>query len=109
MAAALSIIVPCLNEGAGIAASLARLQALRARGVEVIVVDGGSADSTTAVAAPFADRVIRARRGGAAQMNAGAGAAQAAVWLFMHADCKLPPTADRLIIDGLALSKRQWG
>ena len=38
---ALSIVMPCLNEAARIAETLERLQPLRQRGVEVIVVDGG--------------------------------------------------------------------
>ena len=44
--ATLSIIVPVLNEAAGIAAALQALAPLRARGHEVIVVDGGSRDAT---------------------------------------------------------------
>ena len=50
-----SIIVPALNEARTIVATLAPLQALRA-GHELIVVDGGSTDATTALAAPLADR-----------------------------------------------------
>ena len=109
MTPAISIIVPCLNEAAGIVPALARLQPLRARGVELIVADGGSGDGTAALAVPLADRVIDAPRGRAAQMNAGADAATGKVLLFMHADCALPPRADGLIIDGLAASGRQWG
>ena len=41
----LSIIIPVLDEAAGIAAALRR-GAVRARGAEVIVVDGGSRDGT---------------------------------------------------------------
>lgn len=50
----ISIIIPMLNEAAGIQASLAPLQPLRAHGgdgrVEVIVVDGGSVDQSVALA-----------------------------------------------------------
>ncbi|MEO7727574.1 MAG: glycosyltransferase, partial [Burkholderiales bacterium] len=74
MASTLSIVIPCLNEAAGIAAALARLQPLRQRGVEVIVADGGSIDDTVTLAAPLADHVLAAPRGRAKQMNAGAGA-----------------------------------
>ena len=81
MPAALAIVMPVLDEAASLAARLAALQPLRARGVRVIVVDGGSQDGTLAIAAPLADRVMRAPRGRAAQMNAGAAAcaAEAAV------------------------------
>jgi rSAM/selenodomain-associated transferase 2 len=109
MTPTLSIIVPCLNEATGIADALARVAPLRARGAEVIVVDGGSDDETAARAAPFADRVIGAPRGRAAQMNAGALAARGEILLFLHADSLLPPDADRLVRDGLAASGRQWG
>jgi hypothetical protein len=40
----LSVIIPALDEAAGIAAALAALAPLRAQGHEVIVVDGGSRD-----------------------------------------------------------------
>jgi rSAM/selenodomain-associated transferase 2 len=103
----LTVVVPALNEAPGIAACLARLAPLRARGHEVIVVDGGSDDGTPAIAAPLADRVIAAPRGRAAQMNAGAAAAQGDGLLFLHADTLLPPEADRLVAE--ALAAHAWG
>jgi rSAM/selenodomain-associated transferase 2 len=42
-------------------------------------------------------------------MNAGAVAATGDVLLFLHADTRLPAEADRLVLDGLARSGRQWG
>ena len=64
--ATLSIIVPVLNEGDGIAATLDALAGMRALGVEVIVVDGGSRDATVPRARLRADRIVlcaaRARR-----------------------------------------------
>ena len=72
----LAIVVPTLNEGKLIAATLTRLATLRARGAEIIVVDGGSSDETCAIAAPLADHVISAARGRASQMNAGAAMAR---------------------------------
>lgn len=104
----LTIIVPTLNEAAGIEAALAALAPLRQRGAEVIVADGGSADDTPARARPLADRVIDAPRGRARQMNAGAESAQGDVLLFLHADTRLPEAADRLIAQALA-DGRDWG
>jgi len=103
----LSIIVPALNEAAGIARSLEALAPLRARGQEVIVADGGSEDDTRELAAPLADRVILAPRGRARQMNAGAAAATGGAVVFLHADTRLPPDADQLIFR--ALKENSWG
>jgi rSAM/selenodomain-associated transferase 2 len=105
----LSIVMPVLNEAAGIAAALERLAPSRRDGVEVIVADGGSSDNTQSRAALLCDRVIDAPRGRAAQMNAGAAAATGDVLLFLHADTRLPDDAPRLIRDGLAHGKYVWG
>lgn len=109
---ALSIVIPALNEADTIGATLATLQPLRARGVEVLLVDGGSTDTTTQLAAPLVDRLLVAavnERGRARQMNAGAKVAAGRVLLFLHADSTLPPDADRLILLGLQVSCRSWG
>ena len=105
----ISIIVPTLNEGDGIAAALAALAPLREQGHEVIVVDGGSGDGTPALARGAADRVVSAPRGRASQMNAAAALARGAVLLFLHADTRLPENADARILHGLAASGRAWG
>lgn len=103
----LRIVIPVLNEGAGLAARLRALQPLRARGAQVVVVDGGSTDSTWAVARALADRVLLAASGRALQMNAGAQGAQTAALLFLHADTQLPLDADSLITK--ALHTAHWG
>ena len=107
--ARLTIIVPVLNERSVIVGLLASLAPFRERGVEVLVVDGGSNDDTLAAAAPGADRLIVAPSGRARQMNAGAAAARAPVLLFLHADTRLPANADELILKGLAVSGLVWG
>jgi rSAM/selenodomain-associated transferase 2 len=103
----LSIVVPVLNESAGIVAQLVALQPLRARGHELVVVDGGSDDDTPGLAAPFVDRVVASPAGRAKQMNAGAAVALGDALLFLHADTQLPPNADALVL--AALDRRDWG
>jgi len=105
----LSIIVPVLDEAAGITAALEALTPFRQRGVEVIVVDGGSRDRTMELARPLADRAIAAPRGRGAQMNAGAAIATGDVLLFLHADTTLPPDVDGLLLEAMRDSTWQWG
>ena len=95
----LSVVVPVLNEAGGIRAALEALAPLRARGHEVIVVDGGSSDGTAELAAGLCDRVVIASRGRASQMNAGARAATGDMLLFLHADTRLPPRAEELVLN----------
>ncbi len=85
----LSVIVPALNEAPVLSDTL---QHARQAGVlELVVVDGGSEDATRAIAAELADVVIDAERGRASQMNAGAARARGDVFLFLHADTRVPP------------------
>jgi rSAM/selenodomain-associated transferase 2 len=95
----LSVVVPALNEAGGIRGALEALAPLRARGHEVIVVDGGSSDGTAELAAGLCDRVVIASRGRASQMNAGARAATGDMLLFLHADTRLPPRAEELVLN----------
>jgi rSAM/selenodomain-associated transferase 2 len=109
MQPALSIVIPVLNEADHIAQALKALAPLRSCGAEIIVADGDSDDDTVALAEPLSDRIVTSARGRATQMNAGAAAARGEVLLFLHADTRLPAGADRLILEGLAQSRRAWG
>jgi rSAM/selenodomain-associated transferase 2 len=102
MDARLSIVMPVLDEAATIRGALEALQ-----GYEVIVADGGSSDGTPDIAAGLCDRVVRAPRGRARQMNAGAAVATGDALLFLHVDTRLPPNADAAV--ALALRTRAWG
>ena len=103
----LTIVIPVLDEAAIIAVTLQALAPLRARGAEVIVIDGGSSDGTAALARPLADRVIAGPRNRGAAMNTGAALGGGDVLLFLHADTTLPNHADCLIAG--ALLRRCWG
>jgi rSAM/selenodomain-associated transferase 2 len=84
----ISIIIPTVNEAAGIAETIGRTRALGE--CEIIVVDGGSEDGTCA-AASSADQCLTSPRGRAVQLNRGAAASRGDVLLFLHADCWLEP------------------
>jgi rSAM/selenodomain-associated transferase 2 len=125
----LSIIMPMLNEAAGLAATLQALTPLLARDAQLVLADGGSTDDTVAIAQAFAAahaatgqaqpptpcqphwpvQVIQAPRGRALQMNTGAQHAQGHTLLFLHADTGLPPHADALIAQALADGRHVWG
>ena len=92
------IVMPVLDEAEGIASHLLALAPLRQRGVRVVVVDGGSRDATVARATPLADAVVPAPRGRGRQLAAGVAACPARVYLFLHADTRLPPQADQLVL-----------
>jgi rSAM/selenodomain-associated transferase 2 len=105
----LSIIVPMLNEAPVLPHLLAHLLPLRRVGVEVVLADGGSEDGSAAIAACAGFAVVRAERGRARQMNAGAAAASGDVLLFLHADTRLPDGAIQLIDAALADGRHAWG
>jgi rSAM/selenodomain-associated transferase 2 len=86
-----AIVVPTLNEADAIGAALQRLR-LDFPDCELVVVDGGSSDTTASLAAAHA-RVLHSPPGRAVQMNAGAAATSAPVLWFVHADCRISPDA----------------
>jgi rSAM/selenodomain-associated transferase 2 len=98
----ISIITPVLNEESMIDSFLPALAALGGDW-ELILVDGGSSDGTVdRICAhrpqfPRSLTLIRAPRGRASQMNAGAGIASGVILLFLHADCSIPPDSVKAI------------
>ncbi len=84
----LSVIIPTFNEERVIEQTLESLADLKQ--VEVIVADGASTDATTEIVRRMGVRVVPVRRGRGRQMNAGAGLARGEVFLFLHADTRLP-------------------
>jgi rSAM/selenodomain-associated transferase 2 len=87
-----SVVVPVLDEAEALPGLLDHLASLPGDW-EVIVADGGSRDATRAIASDRGVRVVDAPRGRAAQQNAGAAAATGDVLVFLHADSRLPPSA----------------
>jgi len=85
-AAAVSIVIPVLDEAPVIAVLLGQLRERLPR-AELIVVDGGSADASAELARPLCDHLLHSPAGRARQMNAGAMAARGEYLFFLHADC----------------------
>ena len=105
----ISIIIPALNEAGTIETSLRQLQDSRNRGHEVIVVDGGSTDTTVKLARPLADRVLHAPAGRASQLQAGADVACGELLWFLHADTRIPARACAAVSSALGSGENQWG
>lgn len=109
MAGTISIVIPVLDEAAGIVRLLQGLSQARAAGVQIIVADGGSADSTVSLALPLCDVLVNAPRGRASQMNAGARQANGEILLFLHGDTQLPDGWMKKLRKAMADRKHQWG
>jgi rSAM/selenodomain-associated transferase 2 len=95
----ISIIIPAFNEADNIAKTLTSIGPSDNR--EVIVVDGGSHDSTVSLARSLGARVVNSSPPKARQMNRGAAIATGDVLLFLHADTLLPEKFDEHILESL--------
>ena len=94
----LSVVIPALDEADQIAAAI---DSARAPGVEVLVVDGGSADATRERALAAGARVVGGPLGRAAQLAAGVDATHGDAIVFLHADTRLPPGWDSAVRSAL--------
>jgi rSAM/selenodomain-associated transferase 2 len=92
----ISIVVITLNEATVIGRCLDHLSghlAMDGPG-EIVVSDGGSADGTRAIARSYSTvTLVTAPGGRAVGLNAGAAEAAGDVFLFLHADTRLPDGA----------------
>ena len=97
---AISVIIPTLNEAGNLDTLMGRL-GVSDMHREVIVVDGGSTDTTRDVARRHGARLLRAGPGRGQQLAVGSEQARGEVLLFLHADSR--PALDALgaVVHGL--------
>lgn len=88
----ISVIIPTFNEEETIEECIDCVR-VADPAAEIIVADGGSLDATVERAKKKGAVVIGAQRGRGYQCNAGATRASGTLYLFLHADTKLPPNA----------------
>ena len=97
----ISIIIPILNEAETIGKLLEHLRdnSSHENISDLIVVDGGSTDSSKTIIERF-ERItyLSSEKGRAKQMNAGAKVAKGAILYFLHADSFPPKDFDQYII-----------
>src|SRR5437764_645466 len=85
-----AIVIPMLNEAAGLPRLLRPLAALEPPLAEVLAVDGGSADASVAIGEAAGLLVRHDTRGRAAAINRGVQEAAAPIICVLHADTLLP-------------------
>lgn len=94
----ISIIIPALEEEKYIPLLLADIAKQTLQPLEILVVDGGSADRTVEVATHYGARVVRTTRGVGHQRTTGGQAAKGDILIFLDADVRLAPeTIERLV------------
>ena len=88
--AALSVVIPCLNEAERLPLLLADLQCGGSE-LEILLADGGSSDATPKIAGLAGAHLIKVHPAGRGrQLRAAATQAQGDWLLFLHADSRLP-------------------
>jgi len=105
----ISLVLPVRNEAGLIREQLQRLQCYRAKGHEIIVIDGGSRDATVEQTQGLVDKCEVSAAGRSNQMNRGASEANGDILLFLHADTQLPINADEGINSALSAQACRWG
>jgi glycosyltransferase involved in cell wall biosynthesis len=90
-----SVVIPCYNQARFLCEAIESARAQTYPAVEIVVVDDGSSDDTSAVAAQYPSvRCIRQEnRGLAAARNAGCAGSRGALTVFLDADDRLLPEA----------------
>ncbi len=91
-----SIIIPTFNEEKIIGSCLSSILQFD-NNIEIIVVDGGSFDSTRNIVSSYPVKLFATERSRGIQLNKGASSASGDILIFLHADSILPPNAFEII------------
>lgn len=105
----ISIIIPVYNEMSTLPKLLGKLSSILALGHELIIVDGGSSDSTIQEINFAEAKVIKTGKGRAVQMNAGAAISSGDILWFLHADSDLVLPVEEYIALLQGLNDQAWG
>jgi glycosyltransferase involved in cell wall biosynthesis len=97
-----TILIPALNEEVALPQTISSIAAMVPTPDEVLLVDGGSADQTVALAKQAGFRVeISPKRGRGAQINYGVEQATGQIICVLHADTLLPADAIAVIREAM--------
>jgi rSAM/selenodomain-associated transferase 2 len=103
----ITVIVPVLNEARG---RLVEVLFRASTADQLIVVDGGSSDTTKHILQSCGATIISAPQGRASQMNVGASLANGEWLLFLHGDVLLPLDWRQRMVAALNdHQRRRWG
>ncbi len=99
----ISIIIPVLNEEKCIERVIRFLKrnSDRKNIKEILVIDGGSSDSTVEIASGLGVHTVQAPKGRAKQLNIGAKIAQGEILYFLHVDTLPPKDFDASILSAI--------
>jgi cellulose synthase/poly-beta-1,6-N-acetylglucosamine synthase-like glycosyltransferase/peptidoglycan/xylan/chitin deacetylase (PgdA/CDA1 family) len=107
---AVSVVVPAYNEELGIAGTVRSLAACDYPELEIVVIDDGSTDGTSAVVAdlgiPGVRLIRQANAGKPAALNAGIRAARHDVLVLVDGDTVFEPDAMKALVRPLAEARR---
>ena len=100
-----ALVIPVLDEAKALPALVERLAALDPPPADILMVDGGSADASIAIARVAGWRVIESERGRAVQINAGVAQARGDLVCVLHGDT-LPPSDMVAVIEETLADRR---
>lgn len=108
----ISLIIPCYNSGQFLQETLDSIRAQNHPDLEVIVMDGGSTDNTTAIVGANRDLiqvwVSEPDRGQTHAINKGLARMTGEVWAYINADDLLEPGALAAVERAFASSDVDW-